>query len=94
MSLNASVASCRRVVGLGPGSLPYLVRLLDILRQVVSNVELADTRAQVCLSTYTDFENFTTCKSASHLGQSVTVMLDQVIAWGEAWKALRAAKSG
>jgi NAD(P)H-dependent FMN reductase len=69
-------------------------RSVEILRQVVSNVELADVRAQVCLSIYTDFENSTTCKPASHLEQTATVMLDQVIAWGGALKPLRAAKSG
>jgi hypothetical protein len=43
---------------------------------------------------YTDFENFTTCKPGSHLEQTATIMLDQVIAWSGALKPLRAAKSG
>ena len=42
-------------------------RSVEILRQVVSNVELADVRAQVGLSLFTDFENFTTFKPGPHL---------------------------
>jgi NAD(P)H-dependent FMN reductase len=68
-------------------------RAVEILRQVVSNVELADVRAQVGLSLFTDFENFTTFQPGSHLEQTVTGMLDQVIAWGGALKPLRATKS-
>jgi NAD(P)H-dependent FMN reductase len=62
-------------------------RSVEILRQVVSNVELADVRAQVGLS-FTDFENFTTFKPGPHLEPTVTGMLDQVIAWGGAEKRL------
>jgi NAD(P)H-dependent FMN reductase len=68
-------------------------RSVEILRQVVSNVELADVRAQVGLSLVTDFENFTTFRPGSHLEPTVTGMLNQVIAWGEALKPLRAATS-
>jgi BRCT domain type II-containing protein len=68
-------------------------RSVEILRQVVSNVELADVRAQVGLSLFTDFENFTTFKPGPHLEPTVTGMLDQVIAWGGALKPLRAPKS-
>ena len=68
-------------------------RAVEILRQVVSNVELADVRAQVGLSLFTDFENFTTFKPGPHLEPTVTGMLDQVIAWGGALKPLRAPKS-
>jgi NAD(P)H-dependent FMN reductase len=67
-------------------------RAVEILRQVVSNVELADVRAQVGLSIFTDFENLTTIKPGSHLEPTVTLMLDQVIAWGGALKPLRAPK--
>ena len=67
---------------------------MEILRQVVSNVELADVRAQVGLSLFTDFENFTSFRPGSHLEQTVNSMLDQVIAWGGALKQLRAATSG
>ncbi len=68
-------------------------RAVEILRQVVSNVELADVRAQVGLSLFTDFENLTTFKPASHLEPAVTAMIDQVVAWGGALKPLRTAAS-
>ena len=68
-------------------------RSVEILRQVVSNVELADVRAQVGLSLFTDLENFTTFKPGPHLKPTVTGMLDQVIAWGGALKPLRTPKS-
>jgi len=68
-------------------------RSVEILRQVVSNVELADVRAQVGLSLFTDFENSTTFKPDPHLEPTVTGMLDQVIAWGSALKPLRTPKS-
>jgi NAD(P)H-dependent FMN reductase len=68
-------------------------RAVEILRQVVSNVELADVRAQVGLSLFTDFENFTTFKPGPHHEPSVVQMLDQVVAWAEALKPLRAPAS-
>jgi NAD(P)H-dependent FMN reductase len=64
-------------------------RSVEMLRQIVSNVELADVRAQVGLSIFTDFENFTTFKPGPHLEPTVTQMLDQVVAWGRALKPLR-----
>jgi len=68
-------------------------RSVEILRQVVSNVELADVRAQVGLSLFTDFENFTTFKPGPHLEPTVTGMLAQVIAWCGAFTPLRTPKS-
>jgi NAD(P)H-dependent FMN reductase len=67
-------------------------RAVEILRQVVSNVELADVRAQVGLSLFTDFEKFTIFKPSPHVEPTVTLMLDQVIGWGGALKPLRARK--
>ena len=62
---------------------------MEILRQVVSNVELADVRAQVGLSLFTDFENFTTFKPDPRHEKSVNAMLDQVLTWGGALRPLR-----
>jgi alpha/beta superfamily hydrolase len=44
------------------------------------------------LSLFADFENFTTFKPAPYQEQYVNTMLDQVIAWGTALKALRTKK--
>jgi NAD(P)H-dependent FMN reductase len=64
-------------------------RAVEHLRLVMAEVQVATVRNQVALSLYTDFENFTTFKPAAHHEKSVTQMLDQVIAWGGALRALR-----
>ena len=55
----------------------------------MGEILVADVRAQVALSLFTDFESFTTFKPASSHQKSVTTMLDQVIAWGGALKTIR-----
>ncbi len=64
-------------------------RAVESLRLVMAELQIADVRAQVALSLFTDFENFTTFKPAAHHETSVNQMLDQVIAWSGAMKALR-----
>jgi NAD(P)H-dependent FMN reductase len=64
-------------------------RAVEQLRLVMGELQVADVRAQVALSLYTDFENFTTFKPAPMLEKSLNGMLDQVIAWGTALKTLR-----
>ena len=65
------------------------VRAVEHLRLVMGELMVADVRAQVMLSLYTDFENFTTFKPAQHHEKSVTTMLDQVISWGTALQNVR-----
>lgn len=65
------------------------VRAVEQLRLVMGELQVADVRAQVALSLFTDFENFTTFKPAPTHEKSVNTMLDQVIAWGGALKTLR-----
>lgn len=64
-------------------------RAVEQLRLIMGELQIADVRAQVALSLFTDFENFTTFKPAAHHEKSVDSMLDQVIAWGGALKTLR-----
>ena len=64
-------------------------RAVESLRLVMGELQVADVRAQVMLSLFTDFENFTTFKPAAHHDGNVNAMLDQVIAWGGALKTLR-----
>lgn len=64
-------------------------RAIEQLRLVMAELQIADVRAQVGLSLYTDFENFSIFKPADHHTKSVHKMLDQVIHWGEALKPLR-----
>lgn len=64
-------------------------RAIESLRLVMGELMVADVRAQVMLSLFTDFENFATFKPAAHHQQSVNAMLDQVVAWSGALATLR-----
>jgi NAD(P)H-dependent FMN reductase len=65
------------------------VRAVESLRLVMGELQIADVRAQVMLSLYTDFENFSVFKPAPHQQQAVGTVLDQVVKWGGALKPLR-----
>ena len=65
------------------------VRAVEQLRLVMGELQVADVRAQVMLSLFTDFENFTTFQPAPRHEQSLNTMLDQLIAWSGALKVLR-----
>jgi len=65
------------------------VRAVEHLRGVMAELQIADVRAQVMLSLFTDFENFSVFKPHPRHEQAVHAMLDQVIAWGGALKTLR-----
>jgi NAD(P)H-dependent FMN reductase len=64
-------------------------RAVESLRLVMGELQVATVRAQVMLSLFTDFENFTTFKPAAMHEQEVNAMLDQVVAWSGALQALR-----
>jgi len=65
------------------------VRAVEHLRGVMGELQVADVRAHVSLSLFTDFENFTAFKPADlHLAQ-LGQLLDQVVAWSGAMKPLR-----
>ena len=64
-------------------------RAVENLRLIMGELQVADVRAQVALSLYTDFENFTTFKPAALHEASLKAMLDQLVAWGGAMKTLR-----
>lgn len=64
-------------------------RAVENLRLIAGELQMADVRAQVALSLFTDFENFSVFKPADLHEQSVNGMLDQVIAWSGALKSLR-----
>jgi len=65
-------------------------RAVEHLRLVMGELKVADVRAQVALSLYSDFEKFTTFKPRSQQEGSVSAMLDDLVAWGEAFQAMRA----
>lgn len=64
-------------------------RAVENLRLIMGELQIADVRAQVALSLFTDFENFSVFKPAAHNEQLVNNMLDQVVSWGTALKPLR-----
>ena len=64
-------------------------RAVESLRLVMGELQIADVKAQVGISLFTDFENFSIFKPAPQQEQSVNAMLDQVSAWGGALKSMR-----
>jgi NAD(P)H-dependent FMN reductase len=64
-------------------------RAVENLRLVMAELQVADVRAQVMLSLFSDFENYTTFKPAAHHEKSVNAMLDQLVAWSGALAPLR-----
>jgi NAD(P)H-dependent FMN reductase len=67
-------------------------RAVEQLRLVMGEIKVADVRAQVALSLYSDFENFTTLKPGPRQDAAVNAMLDDLVAWGRALQPLRARK--
>jgi NAD(P)H-dependent FMN reductase len=65
------------------------VRAVEHLRQIAGELQMADVRAQVAFSLFTDFEEFSRFKPDNRHVEEVDTMLNQVIAWGNALKPLR-----
>ncbi len=65
------------------------VRAVENLRLIMGELMVADVRAQVALSIFTDWENFSVFKPAAHHEKSVAAMLDQLVAWSGALAPLR-----
>jgi NAD(P)H-dependent FMN reductase len=68
-------------------------RAVESLRLVMGELMVADVRAQVMLSLFTDFENFSTFKPAALQEPALKAMLDQLVPWAEAMKQVRAKKA-
>jgi len=67
-------------------------RAVEHLRGYMAELQIADVRAQVAFSLYTDFESFTTFKpSGPQHERALSAMLDQLIRWATALKPLRSA---
>ena len=66
------------------------VRAVEHLRLIMAELQIADVRAQVMLSLFTDFENYSTFKPAEHHAGTLATMLDQVVSWGTALRGVRA----
>ena len=64
-------------------------RAVEQLRLVMGEIKVADVRAQVALSMYNDFENFSTFTPRPQQEAAVNAMLDDLVAWGQALQAMR-----
>jgi NAD(P)H-dependent FMN reductase len=64
-------------------------RAVESLRLVMGELMVADVRAQVMLSLFTDFENFAAFKPNERHEAEVDVMIDQVVQWSRALRPLR-----
>jgi NAD(P)H-dependent FMN reductase len=64
-------------------------RAVEQLRAVLANVKIATVHAQVMLSLFTDFAEWTRFQPHPRHQQELHTMLDQVIAWGWALRTLR-----
>ncbi|SFQ41364.1 NADPH-dependent FMN reductase [Salibacterium halotolerans] len=62
---------------------------VENLRMIMAELQVADVQAQVRLSLFTDFENFSELNPAAFQEKSVHAMIDQIIAWSDALKTLR-----
>lgn len=65
------------------------VRAVEHLRLVMAELMVATVRAQVTLSLVTDFENWTTFQPLPQRQTELTAMLDQLVSWATALKAVR-----
>lgn len=64
-------------------------RAVESLRLVMGELQVADVRAQVSLSLFTDFENFSKFNPDARHETSLKNMLDQLVAWSNALAVLR-----
>lgn len=65
------------------------VRAVEHLRQVAGELQMADIRAQVMFSLFTDFEDMAVFKPAEGKDVSVNEQLDQLLPWANALKTVR-----
>lgn len=64
-------------------------RAVEHLRLIAGELQMADVRQQVGVSLITDFEGFTTMKPIPHHEAPLGVLLDQLVAWSTALRAVR-----
>lgn len=64
-------------------------RAAEHLRLIAGELKLADVRAQVALSLFTDFENGTQLTPAAHQETTLHTLIEELTAWSNALKPLR-----
>lgn len=85
--LNAEWANkAAGIVGYGSA---FGVRAVEHLRGILSELQIAHVQKQGMFSLFTDFENFSTFAPSELQAQSLTPVLDQLVPWTKALKAVR-----
>jgi NAD(P)H-dependent FMN reductase len=64
-------------------------RAVEALRLIMAELQIADVRAQVMFSLFTDFRNFSQFEPDARHEPDLDAMLKQVVSWGTALKKLR-----
>ncbi|MFG2041447.1 NADPH-dependent FMN reductase [Dactylosporangium sp. NPDC048998] len=64
-------------------------RAVEHLRLIAAELQIADVRAQVALSLFSDFENYSVFKPGPQHEATLTTVLDQTVAWGKALATVR-----
>ena len=67
-------------------------RAVEHLRLIVSELQIADVRAQLAISLVNDFEAFTTFLPQDNHANALNTVLDQLVSWSGALQGVRAAK--
>jgi NAD(P)H-dependent FMN reductase len=64
-------------------------RAVENLRLIMAELQIADVRAQVMFSLFTDFKNFSEFAPDPRHEEELETMVKQLVAWGEAMKTVR-----
>ncbi|MFI6085195.1 NADPH-dependent FMN reductase [Streptomyces sp. NPDC051217] len=64
-------------------------RAVEHLRLIMSELQVATVRAQVALSLFSDFENFSAFKPGDHQKAALDTTLDQLVSWSKALQTVR-----
>lgn len=67
-------------------------RAVEHLRLIMAELQVATVRAQVALSLYTDFRDFSEFKPAEQHEKTLSTMIDQLVTWSEAMRSVREKK--
>ena len=65
-------------------------RAVECLRLIMAELQIADVRAQVMFSLFTDFKNFSEFAPDPRHEAELNAMLKQLVAWGAAMQSVRA----
>ncbi|GGQ85066.1 NADPH-dependent FMN reductase [Couchioplanes azureus] len=64
-------------------------RAVEQLRLIAAELQMATVRAQVALSLFTDFENFSTFRPSAHHEMAINTMFEQLVSWSRAMRTVR-----